>query len=266
MTGASAMLPMNIDFMAEVGRTQVVIIAGGRAKRMGIDIPKCLLDISGKALIDVCIESLASQGFLRFTLLLGHGHEMVIQHLNGKWERLQMTYSIDPDTPRGWGKGKAFKLALDTNKIDKGARSLVVFPDDIIAEKGIHTKLLQHHLDSLRARNTDASILLVPGAELPYGVAKIDDNGVLTGFEEKPTVPYPVSVGVYIFEPGVYQIFSESISLADTDPIDMESTIIPALVSKRRVNGMFIPSERWFPINTMKDYERAKSLLNSSFG
>ena len=47
-------------------RTQVIIVAGGRAKRLGMDIPKCLLEISGKKLVDMSIESLAKEGFHDF--------------------------------------------------------------------------------------------------------------------------------------------------------------------------------------------------------
>ena len=249
----------------QIARTQVVVLAGGRAKRMGIDIPKCLLEIGGKKLVDICVEALAAEGFRDFVFLLGHKHEMVTEYLEdrSKYLKIQAKTSIDPPSVSGWGKGKAFKFALANGKIDRSRRSMIVFPDDIILEEKVYSKFLSNHTQAAKMHAILASTLLVPGTEYPYGVAEVDSsNGIVTKFEEKPFLNTPTSVGVYLFEPDVYEIIDNEIDLMDESPVDLESTIMPVLVSKRKLSSMFTKSDKWIPINTMKEYEKALQVLS----
>lgn len=246
-----------------VDRTQVIVVAGGKAKRLGMDVPKCLLEISGKKLIDMSIESLAKEGFHDFVLMLGHKAEMVMDHVGdgGKYG-VKVTYSVDPVNAIGWGKGKAFKHALVNNKIDRSKRSLVVFPDDIVLEERIFSRLLMHHADSMRKYATSATIVLVPGTEYPYGVADVDESGIVKKFTEKPQVNVPTSIGMYAFESDTYEIIHNRISLEDPHPIEFESIVLPQLAGENKLASMFIESKNWVPINTLKEYENAVKVLS----
>lgn len=254
---------MNSWHERQIAKTQIVVMAGGMAKRMGMDIPKCLLEISGKKLIDMCIESLKEQGFEEFVFLLGHRHEMVTQHMgSGSRYGIEARFSIDPPSVSGWGKGKAFKYALAAEKIDSSKRSIIVFPDDIIMEDQIHEKFLINHLELMRNHSILGSTLLVPGTQYPYGVAEVDNEGLVKRFIEKPFLDKPTSAGVYIFEPDVYDIIRNEISLDDPNPVDLESTIMPYLVDRNKLGSFFISSDKWIPINTMKEYEQAVKILS----
>jgi NDP-sugar pyrophosphorylase family protein len=249
-------------YETQARQTQIVVMAGGRAKRMGIDIPKCMLEISGKKLVDICIEALAKEGFRNFVFLLGHKHEMVTEHIrDGSKYGIQAKYSIDPPSVLGWGKGKAFKYALETNMIDSRQRSFVVFPDDLILEDKVYSRMLMHHIEAVRKNGVYASTLLVPGTEYPFGVAEVAPDGTVLDFREKPFLEKPTSVGVYLFDQPVYDIISKEISLDNPNPVDLESTIMPYLVKDRRLTSIFTPSNKWVPINTMKEYEQAVKIL-----
>jgi NDP-sugar pyrophosphorylase family protein len=249
----------------EIQKTQIIVMAGGKAKRMGADIPKCLLEISGKKLVDICVESLVKDGFRDFVFLLGHKHELVTQHVgDGNKYGIKARHSIDPDSVLGWGKGKAFKHALLTKRIDSSKRCIIVFPDDILLEDHIYSNLLMNHVEAQQKQGITASSLLVPGTEYPYGVAELDENGVVQSFTEKPFLDKPTSVGVYIFEPAVYDIIQNKISLDDPSPVDLESTIMPELVTERRLAGMIMSSKKWIPVNTMKEYEQAVKILSKA--
>ncbi|HEY8139766.1 MAG TPA: sugar phosphate nucleotidyltransferase [Nitrososphaera sp.] len=247
-----------------VERTQVIVIAGGRAKRLGVEVPKCLLEISGKKLVDMCIESLTKEGFRDFVFLLGHKAEMVVDHIgDGSKYGISATYSIDPAGAIGWGKGKAFKYAIVNNKIDRTRRCMVVFPDDIVLEERIFSRLLMHHADSMRRQATSATIVLVPGTEYPFGVAEVNEHGVIRKFTEKPMVKLPTSIGMYAFEPEVYNIIDEKIDLNHPHPIEFESVVMPYLASEHKLASMFVETKNWVPINTMKEYENAIKILSA---
>jgi NDP-sugar pyrophosphorylase family protein len=246
--------------------TQVVVIAGGKAKRLGINnIPKCMLDISGaKKLIDLCIESVVKEGFRNFVFLLGHKSEMVMRHIgDGQTYGINATYSIDPPSESGWGKGKAFKHALLNGKINAQKRSIVVFPDDIVLQDELYSKLLKTHIQNVERHAVSSSIVLVPGTQYPYGAADLDHRGIIRGFVEKPFVNKPTSVGIYVFEPEVYGIVQDKISLDDPAPVDLESTIMPELVSRSKLSSFMVPGNSWLPINTLKEYEQATRVLQA---
>lgn len=247
---------------SDVSSTQVVIIAGGRAKRMGLDIPKCLLEIGGKTLLQICLDSIVRQGFTDIVILLGHGHKQVSSHVNGLDVKQRITYSVDPETPLGWGKGKAFKHALLNGTISRAKRSIIVFPDDIVLDDFIHTKLLSFHKNTAAINGVTASLVVVPRVQVPYGIAHVRMDGLVTNFEEKPMVELAASVGVYLFEPQVYSLIDQSIDLSDPLPTDLESTIIPSLVNEHKVSALFTDSENWLPVNTIKEFEFAKKILS----
>jgi NDP-sugar pyrophosphorylase family protein len=251
------------DLSSEIPKTQIVIIAGGKAKRLGLDIQKCMLEISGRRLIDICIDSLAAQGFTNIAVLAGHKSEEVVSHVSSTYGgRMHMSFSVDPPSPGGWGKGKAFKTALQGGAVDRSIRSIVVFPDDIILEEGIHLKLLSHHLMSSEKFGTNASLVLVPEIALDYGIAEVDKNDVVSSFREKPLVPYSASVGIYLFEPAVYEAIESSIDLRDESPVDLESTVLPILVRRRQLSALYIARDKWLPVNTLKEFENAKKVLS----
>jgi len=71
-----------MDLEKEIENTQVVVLAGGLAKRMDSpEMPKALQRVAGKALIDWCIEFYAKHGFKDFVLLVGSMHEAIENHV-----------------------------------------------------------------------------------------------------------------------------------------------------------------------------------------
>ena len=252
---------MDKQLQDEIARTQVLVMAGGKAKRMGIDIPKCLLEVSGRRLIDWCVDSLAEEGFRKFVFLLGHRHALVKEHVSSSNYPFEVRYSIDPVSNTGLGKGKALKQALENGTIDTSERSIVVFPDDIILENNAYSRFLSSHIEAVHRDGIIASVMLVPGTEYPYGVAKVDNKNRIVSFTEKPFIREPTSTGIYVFEPEVYEIVDETISMEDPKAIELESTILPVLSAERKLSAFFIDGNKWLPINTMKEYERAMKVL-----
>ncbi len=237
---------------------QGVIIAGGEGKRLGIDKPKCMLDINGYKLIDICLNNLIKAGIKDYVFLLGYKHEIVIEYLSNCYNNLNKRISIDK-VPK-WGKGKALKYAITNGSIDKSKRSLITFPDDLILKEDIYNEFIAEHLKMVDRYSILASIILISGTRYPYGVAKLSDNNLVYKFEEKPFVPLLTSIGIYIFEPEVYDIITNNIDLESSKPIELESSIMPILAKEVKLYGFVIDSSDWIPINTQKEYEEASKL------
>ncbi len=247
----------------EIENTQVLIFAGGKAKRMGyIEKPKPLLEVCGKTLIDLCIEYYKNNGFKEYVVLVGHKHDQIIEYLGeGGRHGVKIKYSIDPPV-RKVGKGKALKHAIETGVIDRRRRALIAFPDDIFLEPALPLKLLIHHLEGVRTRNTLATTVLAAAVDYPYGVAEVDENNLVVSFTEKPVIKLYTSTGLYMFEPKVYDMIVDLIDMKADKALEFEQVILPALAKQKRIYALVIPRGTWLPVNTLKELEKAENMLS----
>lgn len=239
---------------------QAVIFAGGKGKRLGVDVPKCMVDLHGKKLIDICMENLISNDIKEYTFLLGYKHELVRSHLT-RYNNIKARYSIDKDANVSWGKGKAMKYALMNHSIDRTKRALITFPDDLILDSFVYKRLIESHLEAVNRYGVLATVMLVSGTRYPYGTAKLNRNNLISEFEEKPFIEIPTNIGIYIFEPQVYNLAMQEIDLDYPGALELENTIMPILAKEQKLNGFLIDAKKWLPINTKKDYENALKIL-----
>jgi NDP-sugar pyrophosphorylase family protein len=249
----------------EIEKTQVVILAGGSAKRMGkIDKPKALLKLKeGWTLLDNEIEFFAKCGFKNFIFLLGHMHEQIEEYIE-KMEyrkKFNVQISVDPTT-QNWGKGKALKHAFERGKI-KRERFIVSFPDDLKLDPSLPLKLMLQHTSFVNKYNALGTITLVNGIEFPFGVAKLNGEGKVLSFVEKPLVDTLTSIGLYVFEKEVSDVIKEKIDVNLPKAIEFEEVIIPYLASQGKLYSLVVPPDVWLPINDIKSYEKAVKLFQA---
>jgi len=249
----------------EIEKTQVVILAGGSAKRMGkMDKPKALLELKdGWTLLDNELNFFAKCGFKNFVLVLGYMHEKIEEHIEkmGYKKKFNIEVSVDPTT-ENWGKGKALKYALQQNKIRK-ERFIVSFPDDLKLDNSLPLKFILQHLTFVSRCNSLGTITLVNGIEFPFGVAKLNGEGKVISFVEKPLVDTLTSIGLYAFEKDVLDIINDKIDLSTPRAIEFEEVVIPYLASQGRLYSLVVPPDVWLPVNDLKSYEKATKLFQS---
>ena len=248
----------------EIENIQVIIPAGGRAKRMGnIGKPKPLLEINGKPLLHYTLKWLKNCGFRDFRFLLGYKYEEIMEYLDTYCKHeFNISYSVEPENIKG--KGKALKYALINNKIDKNKRALICFPDDIYLDKNLPIELLIRHLYGVRTHNTLATVVFVSGTVYPYGIGEINSDQLVSKFVEKPFIEKHTSTGLYLIEPEVFKIIEEKIDLDSHESIEFEQTVLPYLAEKKKVFSVVVPSSVWLPVNTLKELEIAGEILKNN--
>ena len=251
--------PVLKQLLEEIENTQVVIMAGGQGKRMGLNKPKPLIEINGKTFIDRCIEYYQANGYKNIIVLLGYKAEQVEEHVRKTHSEVKI--GKDPDI-KYVGKAKALKHALQTGTVDKNKRIIIAFPDDIFLDPHLPTKLLMHHLQGLKLYQIWATAVFAQPANYPYGKARISQEGIVEEFIEKPKVNIATSTGIYLFEPPVYEIILET-DLNTPKPIEFEEEIVPRLAKNHKLYALTIPGDLWIPINTQKDLEKAEILLKT---
>lgn len=251
------------NLIEEIKKTQIIILAGGSAKRFGFslqDMPKAMLELNGKPLIDLCIEYYSACGFEDFILILKHHSEKIESHVKNNssyGDNVRIRCIIDPE--ESMGKGKSLVAALD--KIDIKRRAVISYPDDVFLDNSLPISLLLHHLSGVSRLGIIATILFVSATKYPFGVGEIDDFGIVKNFIEKPMINKFSSTGTVVVEPEFYKILKECVDMKAPHPIEFESVVYPRIAEMNKLYSMVISPDVWIPINTLKEYELAEKVF-----
>jgi NDP-sugar pyrophosphorylase family protein len=249
----------------EIEATQVIVFAGGKAKRFGYsNKPKALLPLGSTTLLDHQIEMFEKCGFKRFVLLVGYMGDKVVAHMKSHHRTLDYVVSFDPDVPKV-GKGKALKQAIINRSIDVRKRGIIAFPDDVFLDQSLPYRLLSNHVFSARNHGASLTILLVSGRNYPYGVVReTDAHGRALSFEEKPFIPLLTSTGICVVEPDFYALLMKKVDIKSKGAVEFESIVYPEFARTKKMGVMTIPPDVWCSVNDPKEYEVALEAIKNS--
>jgi glucose-1-phosphate cytidylyltransferase len=200
-------------------RPPVVILCGGRGTRLqerGLaagegarEIPKPLMEIGGRPIVQHVIELYAAQGFSRFLLATGYRGELIERFAaNGRWAEGVEVQCVDTglDTPTG-GRIKLLEALLP------GEPSFCATYADGLADVDL-TRLLAFHHD-----HGALATMTVVRPELQFGVAELDGHGGrVLGFREKPRSEHWVNGGFFCLRAGVFEYLTED-SVLEREPL-----------------------------------------------
>lgn len=223
---------------------QAVILAGGQGSRLKPytdSVPKVMIEISGRCIIDHQLDWLAEAGVTDVVVSAGHLSEVLIDHL-GSCELPVRVRTVVEDQPLGRGGGLKY-AGKELPHADEGWYAL---NGDIWTHFDLQG-MTEYHLE----RQAVATIGLAR-PRMPWGVVELDELGRVTDFVESPPSPYPINGGVYVFSPQILDLLP--------DVGDHERTTFPSLAKEHLLAGYPIESY-WRAIDTPKDLaEAAKEL------
>jgi glucose-1-phosphate cytidylyltransferase len=189
----------------------VVILCGGRGTRLQEQtsaIPKPLVEIGGRPILWHVIQIYAAQGFARFVLCVGYKGELIERFVESEdWPPDIAIECVDTglDTPTG---GRV-KLVQDR----MGEERFCVTYADGLADIDLDDLLVYHE------RHGRLATVTVVRPELQFGIAELDGDGRVAGFQEKPRSEHWVNGGFFCFEPGVFDYLTES-SVLEREPLE----------------------------------------------
>ncbi len=223
-----------------------VILAGGFGKRLRPyteEIPKPLVSVAEKPILEWQIEWLKQYGFNEFVLLVGYRKEKIIEYI-GSGSRLdvKVTYVVE-DEPLG--TGGAIKNA--EHILSKEERFLVLNGDILT---NLNPMKLFEKLDEDPELAAVIASIPLPS---PYGVLEIRDSRV-TGFVEKPRLKdYWINAGIYAMKPDALKYFPER--------GDLERTAFPAMAKDGVLGAVKYTDIFWKAVDTYKDLEEATKAI-----
>lgn len=169
----------------------VVIMAGGLGKRLKPltnVIPKPLIPINEKTILEVILDQFQEIGCSKFYLSVNYKHELLKYYI----DNLDTKYDIEflkEDQPLGTiGSVSLLKGKINT--------SFFVSNCDIIIDQD-YRDVYDYHKEN---KNDITIITAVKSYQIPYGVVETGKNGVMIDLSEKPELPYMINTGVYILQ------------------------------------------------------------------
>lgn len=224
----------------------VFLMAGGFGKRLRPltnDIPKPLLKVGNKPILQTILESFIKSGFSRFYISTHYKAEMVCKYFgNGDQWDVSIEY-VNEEHPLG----TAGALGLLPKKAI--CEPILMMNGDLLTKIN-YENLLQYHDESggvatMCVREYDFQV--------PYGVVTTQ-NSKIKQIIEKPVHKFFINAGIYVLSPELIQNFEANCYK------DMPDFLQEQIGAGKDVN-VFPIHESWLDIGCLDDFERAQGRI-----
>jgi NDP-sugar pyrophosphorylase family protein len=230
-------------------KTKTVILAGGKGTRLRpytSVLPKPLMPIGDRAILEVVIRQLARQGFVDITLSVGHlAHVIEAVFGNGSGHDVELTY-VREDQPLGTAGSLRLIEGLDDAFLMLNGDLVTTF--DFREMQRMHRASGNLLTIATKRRRVDVN----------YGVLGVQratgSTGRVVSYTEKPPLDLVVSTGIYVLEPAVLNF------LPAEGYVDFPE-LVQILLRANAPVGAFEHDGLWLDIGRQDDYDRAITML-----
>lgn len=222
---------------------QVIIMAGGlgtRLRPLTDTLPKPMLKVGSKPILQIILERFKQQGFKNIILCVNYKSHIIEQYFgDGRKYGLNIQYVKEKKR-----MGTAGALSLISNLKD----DFIVMNGDILTDIDF-TKMLDFH----KEHDSDATMgIREYSTQIPYGVVNTKNHQIIS-IEEKPTFSYNVSAGIYILNSKILQLIPEN------EFFDMPALFESTLAKKSYNTFSYLIEDYWIDIGRKEEYDRANS-------
>jgi NDP-mannose synthase len=228
---------------------RAVILAGGLGTRLRpytTVLPKPLMPVGDRPVLDIVVRQLRRDGFDRITIATGYLAELIEAFFrDGERYGIPIDYFREEE-PLGTVGALALLDGLDED--------FLVMNGDVLTDIG-YGALLEHH----RAGDAVATIAThAKEIQISLGVLGFDDpedDTRLTNYYEKPRIDYEASMGVYCFSPDVIEHIEPGQRLDFPD-------LMLKLVAEGKTVRAWRSTDFWLDIGRPDDYEEAQEAFD----
>jgi len=220
---------------------KAVILAGGRGTRLApytYVLPKPMMPVGDRAILEILLRQMKRTGINHVVLTVGHlAGLMQAFFQDGEQFDLDITYSFEPK-PLGTAGPLAMVPDLD--------KTFMVSNGDVLTLLNIND-LITFHKDQ-------GGICTIAMHErqvkIELGVIESGEDNRVTGYVEKPSFDFKVSMGMYVFEPEVLNYIPEG------EYLDFPDLIHKLLNAGEKVIGYPFDGY-WMDLGNPEDYAQA---------
>jgi NDP-sugar pyrophosphorylase family protein len=174
----------------------VVIMAGGKGTRLRPItnvIPKPLVPVGDKTILEVIMDQFESIGCHKFYMSVNYKADMMKYYLSQLDHKYDIEFFME-DKPLGTiGSVSLLKGKINT--------PFFVSNCDSINEQD-YRDVYDYHVNN---HNDMTIVTMVKSFKIPYGVIETGVDGLMTSLKEKPEQTYQVNTGVYILNPSLIE-------------------------------------------------------------
>jgi NDP-mannose synthase len=230
-----------------MARKRAVILAGGKGTRLRpytAVLPKPLVPVAERPILELLIRQLARHGFNHIDLSVGH--------LGG----LVKAYFDQVELPDGtelhyWWEDDPLGTAGALRRIECiTSEPFLALNGDLLTTLDF-AQLMRFH------EGHDAPLTVAThrqNLDVPLGVIESDD-GYVTSYVEKPTMRFDVSMGVYAYDPAAIEYIPDG-------HFDFPD-VVNALLEDGKKVAVYTGPGLWFDIGTAGEHERAVAELEA---
>jgi dTDP-glucose pyrophosphorylase len=230
-------------------KNKVVLMVGGLGARLSPltdNMPKPMLHVGNKPILETIIENFAKYGYTEIILSVSYKSHMIEEYF-GNGAAFGVNIEYVHETKR---MGTAGALSLMRDGLTE---PFFVMNGDLLTNvnfEHMHDYHLSHDaVATMAVREYDFQV--------PYGVVNVQD-GKIWSIEEKPTHKFFVSAGIYMLSP-------KTLTHIPNDNFFDMPTLFEKLIVEKSNTISFPIREYWLDIGRISDYERANNEYSGVF-
>ncbi len=204
------------------------------------------MPVGAMPIIEILVRQLARDGFKRVTMCIGHHGKMIKVYFADADLGLDIDYSEEVEPLGTMGP---------LRMVEDLPEDFLVLNGDLLTDVSFST-LFRWHCQT-RSHFTIGAFRREIATE--FGVLEADTDGVLTGFREKPLLPYTVSMGIYALNRGVLDF------IPPEQPFGFDELVLDLL--DRGMNPRVFPHDGlWLDLGREEDFIRAQQIFEDKRG
>jgi NDP-sugar pyrophosphorylase family protein len=223
---------------------RAVILAGGRGTRLApytTVFPKPLVPVGEIPIIEIILRQLQAQGIKRVTMAVGYLSELIRAYLD---QRASIFPSLTIDyvaelTPTGTAGALGSMPDLAEEPF------FLVMNGDVLTTIDL-SEMIEHH------KRTKSDLTVASAArsvKIDLGVLELDGDEIV-GYREKPSLPYDVSMGIYLYSARAHAWIKRG------EYLDFPDLILKMISAGQRVTA-YQTDCMWLDIGRHDDYAMA---------
>lgn len=221
---------------------RAIILAGGKGTRLKpytTSFPKPLMPVGGYPILEILIRQLVRHGCDHVTVTVGHMARLIEVYFgDGSQFGLKIDYSHE-DKPLG--------TMGPLRRVHNLPENFLVMNGDILSDFPFSQFFAEH----VKSRNIFTIGSYKREINSDFGVLEVSDDGWLTGFKEKPRLPFLVSMGIYAVNRAAVEF------IPPDQPFGFDQLML-AFLAKRRPARIYRHEGFWLDIGRPEDYEQAQ--------
>ena len=219
----------------------IVIMAGGygiRLKPFTNILPKPLIPVKGKAVLEHIIDFFSFYGYNNFNLIVHYKYDIIRSFLKSIKSNLKFNF-FKEKTPLGTAGGLNFlKKKISGN--------FILTNSDTIFDLNINNFVNFHKKNNFQF----SMIVTKKKYQIPYGICDINQKGIIKKLSEKPNMHFNINSGLYILNSKCLKYIPK------TGKFDITELINKLLKNRIKIGAYFVPDSSVIDVGKWSDFNK----------